>query len=122
MFLCSYDIHLESWYLLFYSTKFYKRLNIHSQERRARGDIFEVFKWVKGINNNIYICKYIYIYIYIYYIYIYISFLQVHLAWHHICCHPLVTGATAGVVSSPVIELHSFLVMVTSDSTTVITP
>ena len=30
-----------------------KRLNLHSLERRrARGDMIEVFKWVKGINKE----------------------------------------------------------------------
>ena len=29
-----------------------KRLNLHSLERRARGDMIEVFKWVKGINKG----------------------------------------------------------------------
>ncbi len=30
-----------------------KRLNLHSQERRrARGDMIEVYKWVKGIKKG----------------------------------------------------------------------
>ena len=29
-----------------------KRFNLHSLERRARGDMIEVFKWVKGINKG----------------------------------------------------------------------
>ena len=29
-----------------------KRLNLHSLERRARGDMIEVFNWVKGINKG----------------------------------------------------------------------
>ena len=30
-----------------------KRLNLHSLERkRARGDMIEVFKWIKGINKG----------------------------------------------------------------------
>ena len=29
-----------------------KRLNLHSLERRVRGDMIEIFKWVKGINKG----------------------------------------------------------------------
>ena len=29
-----------------------KRLNLHSLQRRARGDMIEVFKWVNGIDKG----------------------------------------------------------------------
>ena len=37
---------------LLYEDRLKRLINFHSLERRARGNMIEVFKWIKGIDNK----------------------------------------------------------------------